>query len=89
MNENLASEKINYSLNALIGMFSRNCGMNSGHSSYSSCDEGLGDSPTSSINRLAPTADDPYHLMLANIWDDLDTSASQLDKTIQPSSIGV
>lgn len=44
--DNVDSEKFRISLNALIGMFSNNCGMmNSGHSS---CDEGLGESPTSS-----------------------------------------
>lgn len=44
VNDNLDSDKFRNSLNALIGMFS-NCGMNSGNSS---CDEGLGPSPTSS-----------------------------------------
>lgn len=46
INENADSEKFRISLNALIGMFSGNCGMNSGHSS---CDEGLGEeSPANS-----------------------------------------
>jgi hypothetical protein len=43
--DNMESDKFRISLNALIGMFSNSCGMQSGHSS---CDEGLGESPTNS-----------------------------------------
>ncbi|KAI6178234.1 K-like proteiny domain and K-like proteiny domain, type 1-containing protein [Aphelenchoides besseyi] len=62
------------SLNALIGMFSGSCGMSATKSAPNSRDEGIGESPTSSMGRL----EDPYHLM-SSIWDDLQSN-SQRDK---------
>ncbi|CAD5206490.1 unnamed protein product [Bursaphelenchus okinawaensis] len=59
------------SMSNLMQLFNNSCALGSPNSA--SCDEGIGESPSSSLGMLNG---DPYHLMMSSIWSDLDPQKS-------------
>ncbi|CAD5209327.1 unnamed protein product [Bursaphelenchus xylophilus] len=70
------------SINALMHLFNNSCGLSS--SSSGSRDEGIGDSPTSSLGILNG---DPYHLMMSSIWSDLDPHQPPFNADVKVDSM--